>query len=139
MLVANNTAQDRVQFYQTNFEHADGVANMQVDHAHNVHMFSFKSENNGYTAHGTLDRGYTLWISNSHNVNVYGHGGNALASTYAGGALYRVENSTSVRITNVIPQHEWAHDANQSQVAIFDATANVSTWECSRPVLFKLG
>ena len=137
MLVANNTERDSVQFYQTNFEHAEGAANMQVDRAHNVHMYSFKSENNGYT--GTPHRGYALMISNSHNVNVYGHGGNAMASTDAGGALYRVENSTNVRITNVIPQHEWAHDANRSQSAIFDATANVRTGECSRPVLFRLG
>lgn len=137
MLVANNTERDRVQFYQTNFEHADGAANMQVDRAHNVHMYSFKSENNGYT--GNPRRGYTLWISHSSNVNVYGHGGNALASTDVGGALYRVENSSGIRITNVIPQHEWAHDANRSQSAIFDATANVSTCECSRPVLFRLG
>lgn len=136
MLVANNTELDLVQFYQTNYEHADGAANMQVDHAHNVHLYSFKSENNGYT--GNPNRGYALWISHSSNVNVYGHGGNALASTDAGGALYLVENSTDVRITNVVPQHEWAHEANQSNSVIFDKTAGVRTLECSRPVLFRI-
>jgi hypothetical protein len=33
-----------------------------------------------------------------------------MASTDVSNALYLIENSTDVRIINVVPQHEWGHD-----------------------------
>jgi len=136
MLVVNSTAEDQASFYQTNYEHADGEADMEVRNAHNVHLYSFKSENDGYG--GNSFKALTLRIANSSNVNVYGYGGNGMASNDAFNTLFLIENSTSVRITNVVPQHEWPHEANQSNAAIFDQSMGVRTPECSRPVLFLI-
>jgi hypothetical protein len=49
-----------------------------------------------------------------------------------------LENSTGVRIINVVPQHNWAHDDKRSNSVIFDETANVRTSECSRPALYMI-
>jgi hypothetical protein len=135
MLVANNTPSDRVEFYQANFEHASSEANMQVLNAHNVHLYSFKTENDGYGGHS--QRALGLMITHSTNVHVYGHGGNAMASTDEANALYLLENSTGVRIVNVVPQHEWGHDEGCNSL-IFDRTTNggVRTSACSRPALY---
>lgn len=59
-------------------------------------------------------------------------------STGAINALYLLENSTGVRIINVVPQHNWAHDDKRSNSVIFDETANVRTSECSRPALYMI-
>ena len=102
---------------------------MQVLNAFNVHMYSFKSENS-MAPHAPL--ALTLWISNSSNINVYGHGGNALPSSGASRALYMLDNVSDVRITNVVPQHEWGG------AVIYDKMSSAWTSECSRPVLYRV-
>ena len=137
MLVTNTTASDRVSFYETNFEHASSQTNMQVHNAvGETNLYSFKSENTQgeIAAVSNPRRASTLWISDSLNVNVYGHGGNAFASTSVANALYLLENVSNIRITNIVPQHEWAR--NTSGSAIFDQTVDVRTPKCSRPVLY---
>lgn len=137
MLVTNNTPSDRVDFYQANFEHASGETNMEVLRAYNVNLYSFKTENDGYG--GQTERALSLMVTDSRNVRVFGHGGNAMASTDVSNALYLLDNSTDVRIINVVPQHEWAHDAGCNSL-IYDKTTNggVRTAECSRPALYLL-
>ena len=138
MLVARNAPSDRVHFYQGNFEHASSATNMEVLNAHNVHLYSFKTENDMYGGH--TEFGLGLMITNSRGVRVYGHGGNAMPSTGESNALYLIENSTDVRIINVVPQHEFEHDPTRSNSLIFDKTTNggVRTPECSRPALYLL-
>eukprot|EP00931_Biecheleriopsis_adriatica_P004519 TRINITY_DN106178_c0_g1_i1.p1 TRINITY_DN106178_c0_g1~~TRINITY_DN106178_c0_g1_i1.p1 ORF type:complete len:779 (-),score=109.52 TRINITY_DN106178_c0_g1_i1:75-2411(-) len=136
MLVTGNRPDDRVEFYQANFEHASSDANMQVLNAYNVHLYSFKTENDIYGGH--TQRALGLMVTHSSNIRVYGHGGNAMASTDSSHALYLLENATDIRIVNVVPQHEWEHDPSSNNSVIFDKTnkGGVRTSECSRPVLY---
>jgi hypothetical protein len=138
MLVAGNRPSDRVEFYQANFEHASSETNMQVLNAHNVHLYSFKTENDGYGGH--TQRALALMVTDSRNVHVYGHGGNAISSTDEANALYLLENSTGVRIVNVVPQHEWEHDPARTNSMVAHRPSGggglVRTPECSRPALY---
>jgi hypothetical protein len=83
MLVANNTPTDSVTFYQANFEHASSEANMEIQNAHNVKNFSFKSEGEwgDLIAHGGRNSpSISVWIHNSSSVHVYSHGGKCTAA-----------------------------------------------------------
>eukprot|EP01052_Picozoa_sp_SAG31_P035924 SAG31_NODE_4403_length_3266_cov_1.232397_2_plen_737_part_01 len=108
MLVTDNRPTDTVAFYQANFEHATSASNFEVRNAHNVAVYSFKTEGGWVDVYegGIHMSGPAMIIKNSTNVSVYSHGGNARArptgTSYDPGfpqfkpSLYRIENSCPV-------------------------------------------
>lgn len=156
MSVRGNRPSDRVTFYQANFEHASSEANMEVVDAHNVIVYSLKSEGEWrdlFSHGGTHSPCVTLWIHNSTSVHVFSHGGNArppaTGTAYPSGlaqyppSLYRVTGgSCNVTLTNMVDQFQFgAMDWNMVYEEGASASGNhtVLTPACDRPVLYHRG
>jgi hypothetical protein len=150
MLVDANRPSDGVWFYQANFEHASSEANMEIRHAFNVKIYSFKSEGEwrDLISHGGQHSPCVcVWIKNSTGVHVYSHGGNArppaTGGSYPAGfaqyppSLYRITNgSQDVLLTNLVDQFQFPPESEWNMV--YDDTHGTGlTPHCERPVLYK--
>ena len=149
MLVTNNRPTDNVVFYQANFEHATSVSDFEIRNAHNVAVYSFKTEGGWVDVYegGTHMSGPAVLIKNSTNVSVYSHGGNARArptgASYDPGfpqfkpSLYRIEDSCPVRLTTMVDQFQFQPDSNWNWLLDVRGGAEVLTRPCERPVLYE--
>eukprot|EP00747_Dinoflagellata_sp_TGD_P010525 gnl/TRDRNA2_/TRDRNA2_119907_c2_seq1.p1 gnl/TRDRNA2_/TRDRNA2_119907_c2~~gnl/TRDRNA2_/TRDRNA2_119907_c2_seq1.p1 ORF type:complete len:564 (+),score=46.97 gnl/TRDRNA2_/TRDRNA2_119907_c2_seq1:1-1692(+) len=148
MLVRGNLPSDNVAFYQANFEHANSEANMEIADAHNVVVYSFKTEGEwrDIMRGGLHNPGVAVWIRNSTNVSIYSHGGNARAmasgSHYPHGytqyppTLYRIEDSCPVRLTNLVDQFQFQPDDDWNFIYDNYRGNTTLTSHCDRPVLY---
>ena len=153
MLVVNS-ASDMLRFYQLNLEHAGSEANCELRGAHNVHIYSFKSE--GYWPNCLDQRipnpSVVLWISeDSSQIRMYSYGGNAkpmsTGTTYPPGfaqfppSLFRVSGtSTNITLTALVDQFQYPPDNTWNMIAdatFGDAANTFLSAHCDRPVLYK--
>ena len=150
LFVHGNHPTDSVVFYQANFEHSTGVADMEIRDAWNVCIFSFKTEGGWVDVYegGTHMSGPAVIIANSSNVSIYSHGGNARArptgSKYDEGfpqfapSLYRIEDSCPVRLTNMVDQFQFQPDNNWNFILdVGQDRQQALTASCERPVLYE--
>ncbi len=87
-LLIEGTSQP-LAIYQCAPEHAHGEANMEIRGASHVVIYGLKSEGNAVV----------LKMSDSHDVAVFGYGGNA--SALDGQALFVIERSSNFLLTNL--------------------------------------
>ena len=146
--VRDNRPTDKVSFYQANFEHASSEANMEIVNAHNVAIYSFKSEGEWrdlYTAGGTHSPCVSVWIHNSSSIHIFSHGGNARppksGTSYPPAfaqyppSLYRITGgSCDIVLTNLVDQFQFGEfDWNM----VYDETGKGTlSPPCDRPVLY---
>ena len=144
VLVENSTA--GLNFYQLNTEHSRGESNTEIRWSSNVQIFGMKSEGD-YPV---------LWIRDSHNVTLYGYGGQASAfplnRTYPVGyaqftpSLFRVENCSDTRLINLV-DYPRVGGGNQSYFEgqgfnphtwsmVLDVTNNITSPPMDRPVIY---
>ena len=145
--VRDNLPTDQVSFFQANFEHASSEANMEIVNAHNVIIYSFKSEGEWrdlFSHGGQHSPCVSVWIHNSTSVRVYSHGGNApppaTGSHYPPAlaqyppSLYRITGgSCGITLTNLVDQFQFGgFDWNM----VYDENGSVLTPVCDRPALY---
>jgi len=134
-----------------NFEHATSEANAAFMNSSNVFVYSLKTEGAWrdliYDG-GLHNPGVALWITNSTNVNVYSHGGNArpiaTGGTYPPGfaafppSLYRLQGSCPVRLVNLVDQFQFKPDNDWNMVRRLvypeqRVAHNITAWFCRAP------
>ncbi len=93
-------SQGPLDFYQVDLEHAKSDANMEIRNSSGISIYGLKSEGNSAT----------LLIKNSQDIRVLGFGGNA--SAFPGKALFVINNSTNVRLVNLVNTPRKGGDGN---------------------------
>jgi len=127
--------------YHLNPEHAVSDADSEIADSEGVRVFGIKSE--GHVP--------PLWIRDSANILMSGHGGNLLPPAVSGvypehiaaytPSLYRIERSTNVTLANLWryargepEEYEW------SAVLWIDGNGtNHTATPCDRPVIYRVG
>ena len=149
MVVRDNRPTDSVRFYQANFEHASSEANMEIVNAHNVEIYSFKSEGEWrdliYDG-GTHSPCVSVWINNSTNVRIFSHGGNArpppTGTSYPAGftqlppSLYRITGSCNITLTTLVDQFQFGGPDWNMVYDDLGGESDFLTPPCDRPALY---
>jgi len=141
-----------LRFYNLNFEHATSEANAELVNVSHAYIYSFKTEGawRDDIYNGSLhDPAVGLWIRNSSDILVSSHGGNMRAmktgTPYPAGftqrpsSIYRLEDSSSFTLANLVDQFQFAPDDDWNMVYEAFRGHETLTAHCERPVLFKRG